>query len=553
MTRRALLLAAILVAGPAVAAQAPLSAGAVAVVLPFDNPDAVGELHWMREGAALLATDLLRARGVDMVGREARTLAYERLQLPVAATLSRASAIKVGYAVGAAAIVTGRLARVDTGIEVRARVIRLDSGRMTDEVVASGPPAALFDVVTRAVDGLVAPAPGRAPWAAPPSLEAFELFTRGLAAETPAAAQAYFDRALAAAPAYDAVRLALWDLHTEQGAHAQALKGVAAVGATSALYREARYAAAMSHIALEQYREAYDVLRALQQGGALAAVSNAIGVVQFRRGGTPQTGTAVYYFNQATELDPSEEDYFFNLGYAYWQQKDANGAVYWLREAVRRDPADGDAHLILSAALQQMGAGAESTRERELAARLSSRYAAAGTPIVPRGLERLHTRLEQASARVDAFIASAGQRDQAELARFHLDAARRAFDREADAEAIRELRRAVFLSPYLVDAHVLLGRIHLRGGRPDEAIQALKIAVECRDRRRTRRPRRGAPGHRRRRGRARGGDARARAGSAVARGGGRARPPPAEVVPKIRRVKRLWQQPPTTTASTRFS
>lgn len=138
---------------------------------------------------------------------------------------------------------------------------------------------------------------------------------------------------------------------------------------------------------------------------------------------------------------------------------------------------------MLSAALQRMGAPAEAARERELARRLSSRYAAwearalAGGELIPRGLERLRERLDRPSARVDAFIASSGQREQAQLAAFHLDAARRAYDREADGEAARELRRALYLSPYLASAHVLLGRVHLRNGRADEAVLALKIAI----------------------------------------------------------------------------
>jgi tetratricopeptide (TPR) repeat protein len=212
-------------------------------------------------------------------------------------------------------------------------------------------------------------------------------------------------------------------------------------------------------------------------------VANALGVVQLRRGGTVQTGSATYYFNQATELDPADGDYFFNLGYAYWSEKDPNAAVYWLREAVRRNPADGDAHFVLAAALQQTGAGAEAARERELARRLSSRYAqwearvAAGTDAVPRGLERLHERLDVPSARVDTALASSGQRDQAALAVFHVEAARRAVDREQDAEAEKELRRALYLSPYLAEAHILLGQLYLRSGKPDEAVQSLKIAV----------------------------------------------------------------------------
>jgi tetratricopeptide (TPR) repeat protein len=49
-----------------------------------------------------------------------------------------------------------------------------------------------------------------------------------------------------------------------------------------------------------------------------------------------------------------------------------------------------------------------------------------------------------------------------------------------------ELRRAVFLSPYEAEAHLLIGRIQLRASRPREAIEALKISIWSRD---------GAPAH----------------------------------------------------------
>lgn len=96
---------------------------------------------------------------------------------------------------------------------------------------------------------------------------------------------------------------------------------------------------------------------------------------------------------------------------------------------------------------------------------------------MPKGLERLHEELLPARAGVDSMMTNAGQRDQENLASFHLDAGRRAFAREADREAIEELRRALFLSPYLAEAHLLLGRLYLRGGRPAEAVEALKIAL----------------------------------------------------------------------------
>jgi tetratricopeptide (TPR) repeat protein/TolB-like protein len=481
MTGR-LVLAVALAASTVTGAGAQPAAGAM-VVLPFENARADPRLHWMREGAAVLVADVLDAAGLEVIGRDERDSAFERLQLPMLAPLSRASAIKVGQAVGASTVVVGRVELAADELLVSARLVQLEAGRLSPEVAARGPSTDLFGLASRVATALASPTRAPVVWHAPPSLTAFEMFIKGLVAETPGARRGFLEQALKAAPAYDQVRLALWQLHTEQGEHQRALDRVSAVAAGSPVAREARFAATMSLLSLNRDDDAFSALRALQDEAPLAAVANALGVVQLRRGSTPQTGHATYYFTQATEIDPTDEDYFFNLGYAYWLDKDARAAAYWLREAVRRDPADGDAHFVLSASLQQAGADTEAARERELASRLSSRYAAwearaaAGGELVPRGLERLRERLDRPSARVDTFITASGQRDQAGLAAFHLDAGRRAFERESDREATQELRRALYLSPYLAEAHLLLGRIHLRGGRPEEAVQVLKIAI----------------------------------------------------------------------------
>ena len=75
------------------------------------------------------------------------------------------------------------------------------------------------------------------------------------------------------------------------------------------------------------------------------------------------------------------------------------------------------------------------------------------------------------------MIAESGQRDQRELAAFHLDRGRRFFEQGNDADAIAELRRALYLSPYEAEAHLLLGRIYLRTGQTQAAIDAFKISL----------------------------------------------------------------------------
>ena len=110
---------------------------------------------------------------------------------------------------------------------------------------------------------------------------------------------------------------------------------------------------------------AFTALKSLQDESFSAAVLNNLGVVQVRRGATAETGKATYYFTQAAKAEPDEPDLLFNLGYAYALDRDPQGAIYWLRESLRRNPADGDAHIVLAAELDAAGRAAEAVRERE--------------------------------------------------------------------------------------------------------------------------------------------------------------------------------------------
>jgi tetratricopeptide (TPR) repeat protein len=101
---------------------------------------------------------------------------------------------------------------------------------------------------------------------------------------------------------------------------------------------------------------------------------------------------------------------------------------------------------------------------------------------VPRGLERVRTEPDPSTGlRPGQAIANTAQREQRELAVFHLDRGRRLYEREEDREALTELRRVVYLSPYEAQAHLLIGRILLRTGRPQEAVDALKISIWSKD------------------------------------------------------------------------
>jgi tetratricopeptide (TPR) repeat protein len=480
------LLLGLTLAAPATAAQgAPMRV----LVVPFENALDTPQFHWLSEAAAVLLTDGLKRVAPGAFARSERVHAFEQLSLPRTGSLSRATIIKVGQLVGAGEVVVGSF-RVDgTTLSVTARSIRLDAGRLQPEVSERGELKELFAIFDRLSTRLAHGAQRSPGSSAPnPPLDAFENYIKGLVAESPVAQATFLEAALKEYPAFDRARLALWEVRNEEADHAGALEALRGVPASSPSSFQARFNTGISLIELKRYDEALTVLKALldespADPSVKGSILNNLGVLVLRRGSTPQTGTPAYYLTKATDADP-DPDYMFNLGYAYASDRNYQGAQFWLREALRRDPTDVDAHYILAVALQASGSGVEASRERDLARQLSSRYAELDrraaehkTPVPP-GLERMRTDTDGPRAqRADQTIVTSAQREQRELAAFHLEQGRRFFEREQDRDAIAELRRAVYLSPYEAKAHLLIGRIHLRAGRPAEAIDAFKISI----------------------------------------------------------------------------
>ena len=461
------------------------------LVVPFENAGKDPRVGWLSEAAAVLLADELNAHGVSAIRRSERVRAFDQLHLPLTAGLTRATVIKVGQLVGASEVVVGSFTVDNDRLTVEAHSIRIDLGRLQPDVKDQAPLEDLFGIFQRIARrlspaGIATTATRRT---APAPLRAFENYIKGLIAESAAMQATFLETAVREFSGFDRARLALWDVRYEQGDHAAALAAARSVAADSPLSARARFRAGVSLMELKRYDEAMDVFKKLLDsspaGGSesentVAPILNNLGVLLIRRGASAQTGSPAYYLTKAADADTAEPDYRFNLGYSYALAQNNTGAVFWLREAVRRDPTDADAHYVLAAALQASGSGTEASRERDLARQLSAHYEArsATETAIPSGLERIRTELESPrDLRVDKAIVTAAQREQRELAAFHLDRGRRLFEKEQDRDAMVELRRAVYLLPYEAEAHLLMGRIQSRAGRPQDAIDALKISV----------------------------------------------------------------------------
>jgi TolB-like protein len=378
----------------------PIPAAERILVLPFANAGREPRVFWLGEGSAVLLTDDLIALGTPAFSRDDRLRAFDRLDVPGIASLSHATVIRLGRALGAAQVVIGEFELSVGQLTVRARTIRLDTGRLTPEIVEQGALSDMFEIYARVARRLAPESrvtleqmeQGH------PPLTAFEVYIKGLLAEAPATRTSFLNQALRLAPTFQRPRVALWDVHTDLQEHQRAFAIVRQVPADHRFGRQARFLASISLLHMARHQEAYDAMAALNRAATDPALLNNLGVVQLRRPPSVPGGKAVSFLADARRLDGGDPDVLFNLGYAYWLDRDVISSSYWLREAVRRNPSDAAGHYVLGVVLQAAGNSAEAVREKETARRLSSEFVdwEAGQPGVnaaPKGLERIKTRL----------------------------------------------------------------------------------------------------------------------------------------------------------------
>jgi tetratricopeptide (TPR) repeat protein len=474
----------------AASASAQSVPGSRLLVMPFSvqadptAPGGAGATLWLGEAAAMLLSEELQDLGVGAFSRDERVAAFERLQVLTPSNLTRATTIRVGELLDASEVVFGEVRLTDKA-SVRVRMIQLDEGRQLPEVVDEAPLVDIFRLFERVAQS-VGRLTGRP--LSPlrhaqdhPSLEAFENYVKGLVAVTPRAQQRFLELAFQQAPRDARILLAMWSVYTEQGLHDKALASARNVPVSSPATRKARFSASLSLLALNRFEEASKELTSLMAERASPVVSNALGVVQLRRGGAAMA-SAPALFQRAVEAAPGNTDFLFNLGYAYALAHDAQPALLWLREAVRFDATSGDAHLVMSAVLQSEGKTVEAQRELDLAKLLGTKRDVSAAVLVdkiPAGLERLPDDVDGSLA-ID-MVGTPAQREQEQVATFHLEQGRRLFAEKKDRDAINELRRAIYLSPYQDEPHLLVGRLYQRAGRIAEAIDEFKVAIWCRE------------------------------------------------------------------------
>jgi tetratricopeptide (TPR) repeat protein len=452
--------------------------GRVVLVLPFDNHSGNASLNWIGDSFPDTLNKRLNSAGFLTISHDDRQFAYEHLGLPAGFQPTRATTIRIAEQLDANYVIVGSY-NVQPGsgagatgghISIQARVLSINDLRLSPPVEDSAELMRLFDAenaiawkVARALDPHVQvseqtflAAPGAVP------LAAFEDYIRGINAATDPERLKRLQGAVGLVPNYAAALLELGKEQYTQRDFEGSAATLAKVPKTDPLALEANFYLGLANFNSANYAGAQVAFAFVGSKLPLPEVVNNEAVASSRQG-----KDSVALFAKASDADPSDEDYHYNLAIALFRRGDTAGAMRQAESALKLKPTDNEA-VELQAQLKKVAAGTRLTEN-------------ADSGFSP--LERVQRSYSEPVFRQEAF-----QLDQMRGMRMAmLPADKRAVEytqlgREYLSEGLlpeaeTQFQDALTASPNSADAHAGMARLREASGDPvkarDEAKESL--------------------------------------------------------------------------------
>ena len=354
------------------------------LVLPFENRSKAPGLDWIGEAFPEVLGQRLTAAHLNLISRDDRNYAFDRLGIPTTLHPSRATLFRIAEQMDADFVVFGSYNYDGQTFSTSAQVLDMKRLKLSDELKNNGPLLNLIDVQTnlswRVLKSIVPETQGTGEQfmrsSEPIRLDAFENFIRGVVATEKQDRIKHFREALRLNPQYTDAVLALGKTYFTNREYESAAGWFARVPRTSVSFGEANFLLGLSDYYTGDFDKAEAAFREVEQRLPLTEVYNNLGVVAIRR-----RKNSVDYFQKAVQQDPNDPDYRFNLGIALYRTGDTAGAVRQLREAVARRPADSEAKDLLntisgvaSANMSQTASGTTPTAAHLPAERIKRNY-----------------------------------------------------------------------------------------------------------------------------------------------------------------------------------
>ena len=508
-SRALIVLCAVLLSATSMCAQQPPGNRGVYLVFPFESAGASPRLAWLSEGLEELTIQALSAGGQQVYSHAGRTTEMERDGLPFSAKLSRASMLRVAQDLDADFVVFGSFTSDGKTLAIDSRILRTDPLTLLPSVRETGPLDSLMEMQSKVVWRLLAEndkayRPTLAEFSKaqrPLRLDAFEHYIRGLMANEDEPRLRELREASRLEPSWPDPYFALAETYFTRNDCPTALSFLAHVPPAHDRYIEALFSTGVCRLQMNQPERAEEVFTSLQaavrgdgknepQADPTSApeILNNLAVARARQG---KTAAAQADLRRATDIDPDEDDYPFNLGLLAMQTGDLAGAAASFREASERKPDNPEDRVLLVQSLVKAGKKAEADQERESAAEALGPNAlqSAHVDVKPDAgfrLARIRTELDTTALRLE--IAASGSAANSTAANTAVDTSashiRRGRQELAAGRldsAENEFRGVLRNEPANAAAHRGLAEVDHRRGKLDDAVKELQASLAARD------------------------------------------------------------------------
>lgn len=469
------------------------------LVFPFENAGASPRLDWLGEGLEELTIQRLSAAGQQVYSHAGRAAELERYGLPGSARFSHATMLRIGIDLDADYVVFGSFTSDGQTLTVQARLLRVHPAGLERAVLETGPLTSLMELHERLVWKLLGQNDQKYKVTLanftkdqrPLRLDAFEHYIRGLLANDDDVRTRELREAVRLEPEWPAPSFALGQTAFSRRDCDSAVTWFSRIPSTNPRYVEAEFTMGVCRLLQGQPDKAEGLFTALQDslkddlvsGADLPEILNNVALARARQN---KLNSAIPSLRRATELDPDEDDYPFNLGLLYLSAKDPESAARYFREACDREPENAEDRALLIYALDKAGKKEEADDERDIA----------GEALGPNGLPKVKAedfeKLERVTDELDttalqlelvsghaavvaqnatgpSAAAAFVRQGRQQLSAGKLDTAETAFRSALDAVADYSA------------AHRGLAEVYRRQGKLDAAVQELQAALARRD------------------------------------------------------------------------
>lgn len=437
--------------------------GRVVLVLPFDNRSGQATLDWIGESFANTMNARLRSAGFLTISRDDRVYALDHLGLPEGFRPSRATTIRIAQTLDAQFVVVGSFAVKDNTVTAQAQVLAVNKLNMTAPLEQSAGLPRLLDVennlawlAARTMDPKFAVSQTTFQAAsADLKLDAYESYIRGITATSPDERMSRLRTAVQLSPTNAEALLALGKLQYTTGDFTAAAATLAKVPGNDPLALEAGFYRGLAAFNGAHYGDAEASFASVSTKLPLPEVVNNQGVAMAR-----QHKEGLVLLQRASQADPLDADYHFNVSVALHRKGDNTAAKTEIDQAVKLRPNDGEAKQ-----LQAVIAGAQQPAGFDPQERVRRTYSEAA--------------FRQAAFQVDQLRAarlSALPADQ--QASTYTQAGQDYLNQGLMLEAEREFQAALQAQPSSAAAHLGLAMVRERSGNAAEARTEANASIQ---------------------------------------------------------------------------